>query len=278
MISLSMSAVILILFIISPILNKRYSAKWRYFVWLILAVRLIIPFKVEFGKAPVNLPAPQNQTVVFRTEGIPFAIVENRDNISPSSADYAPVITIKELIGAIWGIGAIIFLLYHILSYILFKRKIMPYCNTVNTDILQEITADMKIKSSPKLFKCGKIASPMMIGFIRPVILLSDADYSDNELRIILKHELTHYKRCDLWYKLLLVIANSVHWFNPLIYLMARRANRDLEYSCDDAVIKNCDMNYRKTYSMAILKAMKKGETTTFSTYLGGGAENEQLY
>ena len=64
MISLSMSAVILLLLIISPLLNKRYSAKWRYFVWLILALRLVIPFRLELSQAPVNIPAPQNQTIL----------------------------------------------------------------------------------------------------------------------------------------------------------------------------------------------------------------------
>ena len=52
------------------------------------------------------------------------------------------------------------------------------------------------------------------------------------------------------------------------MYIMVKQANRDLEYSCDDLVIKNSDMNFRKEYSLIILKAMKKGKTTTLSTYL----------
>ena len=275
MISLSMSVVILLLLIISPLLNKRYSAKWRYFVWLVLALRLIIPFKVELPQAPISIPAPQNQTIVFRQEGIPHAIMDEssslQGNASPTSADYAPIITLQELLTFIWALCAVAFFLHHIISYLIFKRKIKQYCNTVNSDILRDVLNDMKIKSKPQLIECSKIASPMMIGFFKPVILIPNTDYSDNEFSVILKHELTHYKRCDIWYKLLLVIANSVHWFNPLVYLMVRQANRDLEYSCDDVVVKNSDMNYRKGYSMAILKAMQSGETTTLSTYLNGG-------
>ena len=145
----------------------------------------------------------------------------------------------------------------------------------VHSDILCDVLSDMKIKSIPQLLECSKIASPMMIGFLKPMILIPNTDYSDNELSVILRHELTHYKRGDIWYKLLLVIANSIHWFNPLVYLMARQANRDLEYSCDDSVVKNSDINFRKGYSTAILKAMKQGETTTLSTYLNGGNGNE---
>ena len=99
-ISLSMSAVILLLLIVSPLLNKRYSAKWRYFVWLIAAIRLIIPVRIELPEAPVKLSVP-NQTVVFRQEGVPVMIMDDsytpKDSTSLVSAGYAPVITLQEL-------------------------------------------------------------------------------------------------------------------------------------------------------------------------------------
>jgi len=278
-ISLSMSAVILLLLIISPILNERYSARWRYFVWLIIAIRLIIPFKMEMPSAPVNIPPMQNQTIVLRQEGIPFTIMDEdytkQGNSSPTSADYAPIMTLQELLAVIWAIGSASFLIYHIANYIIFKRKIKAHCSKIDNEVFESISNEMKIKVKPQLLQCSKIASPMMIGFIKPTILLPNMDYSNDEQNVIFKHELTHYKRYDLWYKLLLVIANAIHWFNPLVYLMAKEANRDLEYSCDDAVIKHCDINYRKAYSMTILKAMGKNGKAILSTYLSGGMENE---
>jgi beta-lactamase regulating signal transducer with metallopeptidase domain len=145
----------------------------------------------------------------------------------------------------------------------------------VNIEVFDDVLSDMKVRVKPQLLECGKIASPMMIGFFRPIILLPSTDYSNNELAVVLKHELTHFKRGDIWYKLLLVIANSIHWFNPLAYLMVKAANRDLEYSCDDAVVKNSDINFRKEYSLTILKVMQKGEATALSTYFNGGVSDE---
>ena len=58
----------------------------------------------------------------------------------------------------------------------------------------------------------------MMTGFVKPRILLPDADFTTDELRLILKHELVHYKRRDLWYKGLVLAANAIHWFNPAVY------------------------------------------------------------
>lgn len=277
-ISLSMSAVILLLLIVSPLLNKRYSAKWRYFIWLIIAIRLIIPVRIELPEAPVNISVP-NQTVVFRQEGVPIMVTDDsythKANASPVSADYAPVITLQELLAVVWGTGAVGFFLYHIINYIIFKKKIKPYCKKVNIEVLDDVLKDMKLKVKPQLIECSKIASPMMIGFLKPMILLPDNDYSNNELYVVLKHELTHIRRGDIWYKLLLIAANSIHWFNPLVYLMVKAANRDLEYSCDDVVVKNSDMNFRKEYSLTILKAMQKSGKDMLSAYLNGGVSNE---
>jgi len=67
-----------------------------------------------------------------------------------------------------------------------------------------------------------------------------------------------HYKRHDLWYKLLLIIANGMHWFNPIVYIMVKKANRDLEHACDDDVVKNEELEYRKDYSRVILESMER--------------------
>ncbi|WP_243626520.1 M56 family metallopeptidase, partial [Candidatus Cryosericum septentrionale] len=77
---------------------------------------------------------------------------------------------------------------------------------------------------------------------------------------MILKHELVHYKRGDIWYKLLMICANAVHWFNPLVYLVVTASNQDLEMSSDSAVIQNADAVFRKRYSEAILAAVRKGK------------------
>ena len=106
-----------------------------------------------------------------------------------------------------------------------------------------------------------------------PLLLLPDLDYSDTDLKIILKHELIHYKRRDIWYKLLLVCANAVHWFNPLVYLIMVTSNKDMEMACDSELIKDSDTAFRKQYSETILMAIQKGNQhqTAFSTYFYGG-------
>jgi hypothetical protein len=120
---------------------------------------------------------------------------------------------------------------------------------------------------------CKKAQRPMMTGFFKPLLLLPDLDYSDADLKVILKHELIHYRSRDIWYKLLMVCANAVHWFNPLVYLMTTASNRDIEMACDSELIKDSDSVFRKQYSETILSAIHNGNQRqmAFSTYFYGG-------
>lgn len=243
-ISLATSVIIALLLCLSPLLDKRYSAMWRYFVWLIIAVRLVIPVNIRLPQAPVRITMPE-QVVVIRAGGPTAVDVMTEEERSEaaryeaSSLNYAPVMSLSELFTCIWIAGTAVFLIVHIAGYIRFRLRIRPCLRDTERN-------NVKI--------CPGISAPLAVGFIRPVILLPDTVYTDEELGFILAHEVMHIKRGDLWYKLLLVAANAVHWFNPLVYLMVNRAERDLEYCCDYMVVKNKDIEYRKKYSMTILK------------------------
>ncbi|MEM5818782.1 MAG: M56 family metallopeptidase, partial [Desulfitobacterium hafniense] len=298
LVSLTLSPVIVLLLMISPWLHKRYSAQWRYLVWLVLALRLIIPWRFELPDAPVNLPVPPQQTIMFQQDDRPGLFMGNShlesshnppgtasgsasDSVSTSSlapADNTSVITLQELLLILWALGAGSFFLFHLISYTRFRRKIKPYCRkadpAVPDSVFESVLLDLKIKGRPQLLSCSEIASPMLTGFFKPAILLPDLQYTREELSLVLQHELTHYKRGDTWYKLLLLAANSVHWFNPLIYFMVKAANRDLEYSCDDLVVKNGDLSFRKKYSLTILKTMQTQQQPALSTGFSASGEN----
>ena len=83
------------------------------------------------------------------------------------------------------------------------------------------------------LLVCPAVGAPLVTGFVNPALLLPRESVSDG----VLRHELIHTRRRDLWYKLLLLLARSLHWFNPLVHWMAAAASRDLERSCDEAAV-----------------------------------------
>ncbi len=116
---------------------------------------------------------------------------------------------------------------------------------------------------------CGAVNAPLAYGLIRPVILLpQNTDWTDEgQLTCVLTHEYVHIRRGDLGWKLLLTAALCVHWFNPLVWVMYFRANRDLELACDEAVVRILGLDSRKGYAYALLSAAESGFSPLCLTY-----------
>jgi hypothetical protein len=106
---------------------------------------------------------------------------------------------------------------------------------------------------------CPCIKTPMMVGFVRPIVLLPSEDIPYDELGAILRHELVHFKRHDLYWKTLMMLALAVHWFNPIAHLLFRVACNLCETSCDEEVLKGADEKTRARYGEAIIGVIRGG-------------------
>ena len=102
----------------------------------------------------------------------------------------------------------------------------------------------------------GRISSPLTFGVLRPVILVpKKTDWTDETaLRYVLEHEFVHIQRFDVLSKLLLIAAVCVHWFNPLVWVMYVLANRDLELSCDETVLRRFGGDVRAAYARVLIR------------------------
>ena len=294
-ISITMAAVIGVLLLLVPVWQKRYSAKWRKAIWLIIAVRLLVPFSIELPTAPVQMNVDMHQAIVLSPQPVPTdttpvpaipSQIETSDNVTVSTTvnNITPTITTEKammlergtVLFALWLIGILAFTMYHAMQYRRFYGKIMASAKPLEDsgELLDRAGTDMGLTHYPNVLISGGVQSPMLIGFAKPTIVLPYKLYGENELVMILRHELTHYKHHDLWYKLILLCANALHWFNPLVWLMNRQAGRDVEQVCDDYVVDGMDMEYRKAYSMTILNTMASQKGVALSTQLSKDAQN----
>lgn len=250
-ISVSSAAVILVALALTPLTEKRWSAGGRRVLWLILAVRLLIPFNISLPKAPIKVE-PVERVVVFRTDApLPVAVMTEAERSEAAKAEtgpanYAPLFSLGDLLTALWLVGAAAFMLFHLVSYWIFLARVRS-----------RLTYGGEYDGLP-YYRCSAVDGPIMVGFFRPRVLLPEAETPPDELEMVLAHERTHLRRGDLWYKLVLLAANAVHWFNPAVWLMARRANKDMEYSCDEKVVEGKDFEFRRRYSLAVLHSMRR--------------------
>ena len=96
----------------------------------------------------------------------------------------------------------------------------------------------------------------MMTGLLAPTILLPDRRFDDTELRLILKHELIHFKHKDLWVKLLVTVCRAVYWFDPIFILISRSIEQECEHYCDHSVITGENAEQKKLYCQSILNTV----------------------
>lgn len=276
------SIIIILLLLLERFVKKRYGVKWRYFIWLIIAIRLIIPVNFSILERAVTLNAPDAVISLYSDPDI-----STQNNAEPTyNIDYSldlgiepnsgmmRTFTAMELMSVIWIAGIAVCLIYQIVSYMLFKRRLRRWRAPVDEEthrIFDELQNDMSITRDIKLYRCSEIDSPMLIGFIKPIILLPRNNLAADQLSPVLRHELVHYSRHDLWYKLTLTLANAVHWFNPLMYIMVKVANNDLELICDRITISATGS--AQVYADAILTIMKNRRRfkPAMSTHFLGG-------
>ncbi len=143
-------------------------------------------------------------------------------------------------------------------------------------NLLSDCEEKLNVKTRVELSCNPLIASPMLIGFFRPGIILPAHELEDKELSYIFVHELTHYKQRDMFYKWLIQIVVCAHWFNPFVYLLEKKVNKSCELSCDEKVISVLDDTARREYGDTLISFLKSNnlyKNSLASVTLTEGAE-----
>lgn len=270
-IGLTVSLAALVPLILRRLMKKRYPARMVCVVWAILALRLLVPVQRTLPQAPVqvmprtNYVVQSNQTA-FRQAGLPVAQNPARwvtgtqaQTLSAADTGTVKTVDITDILLTLWLAGVIACVLWQGIGYYRLIRSLKGKSQSVERadlhTILQEQCADLVIDREIPLRVSSAADCPMLAGFIHPTLYLPDEHISRTDAAFIFRHELTHYKHGDLWLKLLLLAARCLHWFNPLVHLIARFAQEDIEAACDDAVVRGQDGAYRRAYGETILRS-----------------------
>lgn len=293
--SLLGSLAILAMLVLKPLWRERYRAKTRCWLWLALAVFLLLPVDFSVKNAPVQAAPPKDYTLFVGTDKTAIQSTDNlfgdmaeKSGQSPSAVRdtiiqrpvtnpeqkttrYIPVTTIL-FYGYLAGAAA--FLLYQGISYAHFRRTVRRWKRDVSradyASLLSDTARDLGV-NAPEMIVCEAISTPAVTGLLRPRLLLPHEHYDVQELRYILRHELCHLKRRDMLLKLVLLAANAMHWFNPVVYLMLRQADEDIELACDSAATDGLELPERAAYSRTLLAAVQSSVRALPATTCFGG-------
>jgi len=159
----------------------------------------------------------------------------------------------------IWGIGLSLLAMYFTVAYMRCRSRFMTSQPVKNAFAAQWL-AGHRCGRTVTIRQSGEIKAPLTYGVIRPVILMpAGTDWEGTkELQYVLTHEYVHIRRFDGVTKLLLTAALCIHWFNPLVWVMYTLANRDIELSCDERVVRLLGEAIKSAYALALIGMEEK--------------------
>ena len=286
--SLQMSILLLLSFLGNKWLTRRFAAQARCFLWMAFSIRLLIPASLSFA-----LPSWGAEIQKATEAALPSAAQMGQAeapvfvdvlHMGPTAGFAAPAelshgyMSAGEGIALLWLIGAVCFLLAHVGIHVFHMRFLRAHseivCGGGQQALLEQIRKELHVRRNLPVWICGKVDSPMLTGLFHPTLILPRTEFSQEQQMFIFRHELAHYKRRDLWTKWVFLLAQSVHWFNPLVHILAKKANLDLENACDDTVLKGKDRLYRKAYGTVLLDVLtSQSHAVPLSTHFIGRKE-----
>lgn len=270
-----------ILTLLKPITKKIFSSSWHYYMWLAVLLVMVLPIRLPVPPAPAQGDTAAS-AVFHEATALPDSVQSaelseiQAENITPE-----PILpkatqrnyTIKSLIynnidtiSLIWLMGMAGLLLIKVITYCVFLLKIKANSKIVDCPELKAYTGrNIVTKVS------NAICSPLIVGVIKPTLMLPETEMTSEQLHNVLSHEVTHLKRNDILYKWFVTVVKCIHWFNPVIYLIGRQINIECEISCDLAVVRNMNKEEEKEYVNTILsllsaKSLKVNSLTTGMT------------
>ncbi len=257
------SGLILLIWLIKPLTMKHFPAVWHSVIWLCIALLMLLPLwkLIPRQKAQSLTPYIANQQADveqnnFEDIFVPDKATPDKPVLTQENAAKMPLM---DVLARIWLGGFLLWTVSAIVSYSIFlykKRK--NSLSLSENSALESVKKELNIKRKIRLRIDHSTDSPMLVGCLFPVIYLPDQDLDPEKEKMIFHHELTHYKRGDLYFKWLAALVNAIHWFNPFAYLLSAGVSQSCEVACDMAVIRHLKPDEQKLYMNTILDLIEK--------------------
>ena len=222
---------------------RKYPKSFSYFLWFAVFFRLVCPisFNTSFSIVPESISYPDRieQTEVQVSSSNETLIESLPVEQSSQSTQMNPQIkasSFEELVVFIWMLGVLVLWGYSFISFAALKRKLKN-----------------SLQIEANVYQSTEISSPFVLGLIHPKIYLPK-HIKEDELDYILMHERFHILRKDYIMKPVSFLILCLHWFNPLVWTAWFSLSKDMEMSCDEAVIQKMGNEIKKEYSLSLLK------------------------
>ena len=278
------AVVILLVKVLATLFKGRVSARWKYFIWLLITISLCVPVRLPANLALVDfkvLRSSQQNTQNPKITDYAVRPEESQkitETVSSASNDMKNLTEIPEqkrtvryesdkwlgivavIFAAVWLSVAVLKLTGELLAYYFsirnLERMSLQVSDTVSIQMYRAACQKKHVRRIPELRQNAGLTTPLLAGLFHTKLYLPATGYSAEERKLIFYHELTHYCHRDLWYKMLLRICASIYWFNPFLLIMLKEADKDIENLCDTAVVRRVNKKEHKLYRQLLLRTV----------------------
>lgn len=265
---LTSTLLICVILLLRRLLRGRISLRLQYALWILVVLRLMVPFNTFQSPASVlNAVDPAPVVQALDSVSIPLARpqVQNPAPAEPGETDPAPdtgtslpadtapsggaALSLMELLRALWLAGALAVGGWLLCSNLLFLRRLR-----------RERVACPELSGPLPVYRVDSLSSPCLFGLFRPAVYVTGAAFaSEARLQHVLLHELCHYAHGDQWWSLLRAVCLAAYWFNPFVWLAAVFSRRDCELACDEAALRELGEENRESYGRTLLAMVHRG-------------------
>ena len=290
--SLYAAVVGLVIVLFKAVLKNRLNAQWHYLIWIVLILKLIIPFGPASAVSLFNVmpditpleskvggtyqvPAPVAAAPIntdLLTEPQPTIVSAPAEQATANPRDFLPYI---------WIAGVFVMSLWLAFTGYSFNRRLSKSSREPDARIaaiFESCKSQMGIGDGLNLVVQEAVGSPSLFGVLHPRILLSSevASLSDNAIRYILLHEMAHYQRRDVLVNHLLILLQIIHWFNPVIWYCFKRIREDMEVATDQYVLSVLDNTEHLSYGRALLTVLEGFSSPSLAPRMLGMVDDEK--
>jgi len=268
--SLSGSIIAVLIFALKPFIKHKFLKSIQYYIWIVVLLRLVLPF--SFDTSIMNkLFYGNGVPVVTTSQGEveqASVIGQNIVNSQMVTNNQEKLVYTKTVNGNyfqelfnqyalyLWMMGVITMLTINLIGYTRFlkylKQGNKSATNGENRMLATLLNRRYNVRLRRNLFS----NTPMLIGIIRPCIIIPDIELNETQLKNILLHEIVHLRRFDIGVKWLMMVVTAIHWFNPLMYFIKKDINSSCELACDEAVIKNLSPAEKQDYGDTLISVV----------------------
>ncbi|MEC0092712.1 M56 family metallopeptidase, partial [Paenibacillus macquariensis] len=257
-VSIMASILVLLIMMMQHVLKHRLKPRWHYLMWLLVIVRLIVPWGPESEFSIYNW--------IGYTDSVHSVVQVTQEEILAKTVIPAEAAThsIYRILMVIWMIGMCLLGIYTIWINRNFAKKMRQESVTITDvrvlELFYQCKKLMSINKPIALIKSSNLATPTLFGFMKPQLIMPHTilnSLNDDELQHVFLHELAHNKRNDIAFNWFMHVLLIIHWFNPVLWYGYHRMREDQEIASDALALSYLTPDRSQHYGYTLIKLLE---------------------